>query len=285
MVDRQRMDLFLVKRLVWTWLLPFLCLFGIGANVINIFIFSIEKGHSKNRLHAYLRIDSLVECCYLVIGLVHFVLKIINPDANYYIIAYDKYFYNYLASSLAFFMLFIKLFITIKRLLITCNHRIRLKAFKLKRLLSYFFFISFLFDIPLLIGLAIQVKETSPYTCPVSDVSQNCSTTRYYLSYQMSETPYEIKILFYSSSSFRGLVAPIMLLIFNMIFLRKLTQKIKFIRKIVNQTSRKIDSGLLYKGKIMLMASFLKKLIEQNSLILPKDTSRTEATWAKRVQL
>ena len=249
------MDLLSMKKFVWTWVLPMLSIFGISSNAINIFVLSVNKTKTKNRLHTYLRIDSIVEFCYLIIVFVHFVLKIINPQDNYYTVLYEKYLYNYVASSLAFFMLFIKLFITIKRLLITGNHRIRCKAFKLKSLLAFFFFFSFLFDIPMLIGLSIQFKSED------TRHHGNVSLNSFYLSYRMSQTPNEIKTLYYLSASFRGLVAPIMLLIFNMIFLRKLSQRIKFVKEIMKETPRKITSDFNHKSKKIIFIKRRAKIL------------------------
>ena len=70
-----KMDIQTAKAFVWAWVLPVICLFGLGANAINIRVFSARRSSSKNRLHTYLRIDSIVEFVYLLIVLIHFAFR------------------------------------------------------------------------------------------------------------------------------------------------------------------------------------------------------------------
>ena len=219
-----------VKAFVWTWVLPMICLYGLCMNFINILVFSAKRSNnSKNRLHTYLFIDSTVEFVYLFIGLAHFMLRHSSYKESYYVVTYEKLFYNYLASSLAFFMLFTKLFISLKRIIIVCNRKIRyLRMVKLKNILCLFFLLSFLFDVTFLVGVSITEKKAE-------HINQS---RRFYLSYHKSESSLTIRMFYYISSSFRGLLAPALLLCVNLIFLRKLAQRLNTIYEIFKDTNQ-----------------------------------------------
>ena len=105
---------------------------------------------------------------------------------------------------------------------------------KLKTILGFFFLISFLFDITFIVGVSITEKRLEHLNY----------TNQYYLSYHKSEASLMIRAFYYFSSSFRGLVAPALLLCVNVIFLRKLTRRLKNMNNIFNDTNQRLQSDV-----------------------------------------
>ena len=181
-------------------------------------------------MHVYFLIDSVVESCYLSIGFFYFILKlkcIANSRFSYWVVLYERYIYLYTATSLAFFMIFLKIFISIKRFLVVFNRPIVPIHLNKRRVIVGLFIVSFLIDTPLVLSLEIKSKSSNPVNSLNNHTSINVDApkTIYYLSYHVAETPTYIRVLLIISFAFRGLLAPALLLLFNVLAMKKISQK------------------------------------------------------------
>ena len=127
-------DIQALKVLVSSIILPSVCIIGLVTNSINFVIFAERRRIGlRNRRHQYFQRDSLAEFFYLLACLGYFVLKtkvLANFHFTFFTAIYEKYVYMYFASVLACFMLFLRLYISIRRLLIILNTGIYLQTIR-----------------------------------------------------------------------------------------------------------------------------------------------------------
>ena len=210
-------SILVVKELIWTFVLPSICLIGLVTNSINFFIFSERKQMGlRNRMHQYFQIDSISEFFYLLICLVYYLLKSRVLSAyhfSYFFVIYEKYFFLYLASVLACFMLLLRLYISIRRLLITLNTGAYLQTICLRKIIVVFLITSFFLNFPMISHVVIEVKQFSNIS---EFVSKNQSSVGYELNFKRHIRNKFLKLVSFALFSFRGFVAPFVLLCVNL---------------------------------------------------------------------
>ena len=108
-----------IKEFVWIYVLPMLTLLGITTNLLNIVIFSRPRMRLISGTHVYLMTYSIVEFVYMVLCFIHYAshtkfLSFIHY--RYGFVFYQLFFFNFMTTVLAYFMMFIKIAISIKQL-------------------------------------------------------------------------------------------------------------------------------------------------------------------------
>ena len=223
------MSIYQLKELVWTYFLPLMCLFGMLTNSINYKVFSQRrKMYLRNRMHQYFQFDSAVEFVYLLICLIYFILKSkYFPLLRYHyiVVCYEKYVYFYLATSLAFLMIFLRVFISVKRFLIATHSGIFLKTVHFYKVVLTFALISLVLDLPTIFNIAIVSRVNKTLTA--ISVFNYSSTIGFELSYKRIESSVILTTLNLSTYTLRGLVAPAVLFMLNITTLKILDQKIR----------------------------------------------------------
>ena len=206
---------FALKGFIWAYVLPIICLFGIVTNAINIYVFSKQRRKNlRNRMHQYFHLDSIVELVYLIIGLVYFILRteqFRHLRNSYLTVLYEKFMFYYFSTSLAFFTIFLRVFISIKRLLIALNTGVFIQTIHFYQVIGSFMVVSLMIDLPSVINCPIV-----PKTFIIQNLNFSYSNQRapvyYEMSYKTIENSLMIKSLNFLAFSVRGLIAPTLLL-------------------------------------------------------------------------
>ena len=212
-------NILVIKDLTWSFILPLICSFGLVANTVNYMVFSERRRlNQRNRMHQYFQFDSLAEFAYLFICLVNFILNSSYSTcikSNYYVIFYTKYFYLYLSSVLACFIILLRMFISVRRLLIIWNiglfHLSKRFFFKIMALVTL---VSFVFNLPVVFDERIVAKSIGNLT--------DASWTQYELKYKRYGGSMILNLLAVLTFLMRGFLAPVVLLIVNMTIIRNL---------------------------------------------------------------
>ena len=211
-----------VRDLVWSYVLPSICLFGILTNSINIFIF--KNKDLKSSMYKYFLLHSIAELCYLLICFVYFCLNSIflpvDVKNTYPVKLFEMYAYHYLTTVMALYMISIELTISIKRLFIVLNGRLDSsnKLGKFIKILFVFFIGSALLHSPFLLSADILTEP-----CGQKNTSYFC--------YKMIMNDFgngqAFKRCNTAVSVYRGIFAPGILLIVNSIMLFKFKKQIR----------------------------------------------------------
>ena len=218
---------------VWAYVLPFICACGLVANSINFLIFSERKRLGvRNKMHQYLQVDSLVEFIYLLISLFYFVLKSNHFAAfhsSYAVVFFEKYFFLYFTTSLAIFMVLLRLFVSIRRLLIVFNTGAYLQGIHLYRAMGVFAFISLFLDITTMFTVPISPKPLKIE--PNSTNPDQTTQLQYFMNYQRLSSSPTLKGLIFANFSVRGLIAPTALLVINILIILRMKKATRTVKK------------------------------------------------------
>ena len=222
------MDPNVLKQIIWTYCLPTICLFGIITNSISFYVFTkCRKVCLKNRIYQYLQMDSLVELFYLLICLIFFVLKLqifSSIHNNYYVIIYEKYFFVHLASSLACYMIFLRIFISLRRLMRILNSSSTLGNSSFYKITISLFILSFIVHFPMVSHLTIVPL----HNFNASNLNHTLLTSKRYRI--IRHRYFELNLfglISFLFGSIRGLIAPIVLLIINLMIIGKMKRAYK----------------------------------------------------------
>lgn len=216
------LELVQLKELVWALVLPLICTFGLVSNTMNIMVFLQNRGMS-NRMHKYFMMDSALELVYLLIGLVQFVQRsVLIPQHSqyFYVYVYEKYVYFFIGTSLAYSMIFLKLFISIKRLLLIYSSNLCQKHINIYWFLCSLLVLSFTMDIPALIGTSIVEISVNK-----TDSESQELTKMYRTSFEKIDRSPILKTLISMAFAFRGLVSPIILLAVNLLIIHRISSR------------------------------------------------------------
>ena len=218
-------DISTVKWLVWTYVLPSLCAFGIVTNAINVLVFRQRK-ELKNKIYRYFLWHSIVDIMYLAFCFVRFIIKLdvfSHLHHSYWAQIYEVYVFIYIAGSLAVMMILIELLIASKRLLIIMNLNL---TFKLK------------FRTVVVVCVALVLISLTPFPLSLRVVDQRfceftfenirCVNESTRPAYAMVHANVSylgtLKVIYYTGSVFRALVAPLVLLLLNIAITIKFRQ-------------------------------------------------------------
>lgn len=219
-----------VKTTIWTFVLPSFCLFGLIANLFNLYIFS-HRNRLSNQIYRYLEMHSFVETIYMLLSFVHFALR---PSLNntYMFKIYHLYLFEFLTTLLATFNIFVELIISFQRLLAIRHSRFVNKLNVNVKLIITCLLISALINLPILIFCQIKVKL---------DDSQRLA---YYLSYEKitSGSSKLSRLLILVSVLFRGLFSPIVVVIVNILMIAKFKKRMK-IKQNISKRRFKLRNG------------------------------------------
>lgn len=207
-------DVYQVKKFVWTFILPNLCLIGLLTNSINVVVFS-QRSKLKNSIYRYFQWHSMVDIVYLTICLVRLIINLEafkSVHCLYWTKIFEAYVYRYVTASLAMFMIFIELIIAAKRLLMIMNITMTVKL-KFETVIAGCALMAFASLSPLAASLRVVSAQTRRLTIEV----ETCTgSAQVYILTQDNVPHFEIlKRLYMSVLVFRGLIAPLLLLLLN----------------------------------------------------------------------
>lgn len=217
---------------IWIYWMPFLCLFGLLTNLINVRVFA-DRRHLKTSIHICFLVHSTFELVYLSISFTHFLCKLIfGHQFKMYLLnkLFHFYIYFFLNSVIGLFLLFVEVIITLKRLFLIRNYSssssllFKHKIMSLKHTFCFLFALSFLIHLPLIFYK--KVKKI-----PISDSLFNSSSTSSTLSeivyfYEIEKTRlgdnFVYKLHLFSIFLVRGIIVPIVFLALNRIVVKEL---------------------------------------------------------------
>ena len=145
-----------VKDIYWTFILPLVCLLGIGSNTINIFIFSILK--TKNIVYKLMYYNCVCDVAYLFCVMFVFIIRcgqFCQLKDSYLAMFYFHYIFLYAANSLNMCAHFIEIFTLIQRIVFLANKMSPKKVY-VNLILVSILFVSFLFYLPRLYAYEIK---------------------------------------------------------------------------------------------------------------------------------
>lgn len=208
------------RSLVWTYFLPSISAFGLLTNLINAIVFANRK-QFKNPIYKCLLTHSIVELVYLMLSFSTFTLKLTvkSFDSIYWLKLYELVVQFYITSSLSILIILIELFVSLKRLFIITNFRMR---YKMSRSFLFIIAISFSFALnyPTLRGYDVLVKNSSS------------STMRYELT--LNAYGKRAKIEYFFISLMRGFIAPLVFLILSTLIIYKFKQRLVMRENMLN---------------------------------------------------
>ena len=255
--EESRLDLPTVKRFVWTFILPSLCLFGIVTNTINFVVFKQRK-KLKNIIYRYLLWHSVADIVYLSVCFIRFIIKLdifSSIHLSYWAQMFEVYAYIYIAGSLAVQMIFIELLIAIKRLLIIMNFNLTYKLkFRTVVIACVVFVLLALTPFPL--SLRVVDQRTCNFTADNLKCSQDSKHPIYAIAHANIFCLSILRSIYYAGSIFRALIAPLLLLTLNIAI------AVKFRQMCIRKRSLTISNRLLlssYRRKFKLNQFSLEK--------------------------
>lgn len=212
----QLSELYQVKKFVWTFILPSLCTFGLLTNIINVIVFS-QKAKLKNIIYRYFQWHSTVDLVYLALCLSRL---LINLDefktihCLYWTKIFEAYVYRYITASLAMIMIFIELIIATKRLLMVMNITLTIKI-RFRTVLLICAVMGFVLLAPMAVSFRVVDVKSSKKMFEF-ETCKHYSNKQAFLVAQANVSYFEVlKKFFLSVLVFRGIIAPISLLIIN----------------------------------------------------------------------
>ncbi len=226
------MDISVIRNWLWKYVMPYLCLFGILTNLINVVIFNNRR--LTNSIYKFFLIHSIIDLIYLLLSFVYFFSKysstsfIIHQSSclSYLINFIELYVFYILTSSLAIMLIFVEIIIALKRLFIVANLNLRIH-FKLC-LISLFSF-SILLQIPYSLSRQIVLSSSFKNNSINSSFSlSSSSSSKSYIIVTNEFANQHVYMIAYSVSNIcRGLVAPVVLLILNLLICFKYKKQIR----------------------------------------------------------
>lgn len=228
---------------VWQYFLPYVCLLAFLFNLINICVFSSKK--LKNPIYNYFLCHSMFECIYAILSFSHFFIKhaIKVPSCSYLVNFVEHYFMNLATTSLAIFLIFIEILISLNRLLVIFYSRCAYKVHFSLQLIALFGALSVLSQYPVYKSRTIRLQSNFSSSSSIS-CHQNRSY-EIYQNYYIRTKSY--KIVYSFMTYFRGLLAPLILMVINTIIcikFRKQIRKKSYLRK---SQSGKLEIYLVFK--------------------------------------
>lgn len=213
-IDADQYKILTVKEIVWSYILPVICLFGVASNAISFRIFLNNKDHFKHVIYKYLTVHCFLEVIYLSLSLVYFLLKSKHIGAyichSFPVKVFELCSHLFLTSVLALLMVFVEFVISLKRLLVIFRLNLTPNFDFYKTILIYFL-VSLLIHIP--IPFAFKIV-------PISDHSMNGGVLNKYQKYDISYAEFEysrvLKSILYIPALIRGFILPLVLMITNL---------------------------------------------------------------------
>lgn len=231
----------LAKSFVSKYIIPCICLFGMLTNSINLIMFSNKKSF-KNKLYRYLQAHSAIDFVYLTISFLFFIFKLevfSRFNKSYSFKALEMIVFFYATSSLAITMILIEIIVAFKRVFITLNYTFFTRyEFKMKTVLFSCLSFSFLFSLSILLSFKIRPIDSN------TNYFNNSISNEFKLSYENIERFKALRIGLCVYGIFRGIFAPFVLFILNIILIQKYRNLIK--RKARRKMSKR-SSGAISK--------------------------------------
>ena len=211
------------KQVVWSYALPFICLFGILSHSTNVLVFKSKQ--LKSNIYSYFLIHSIAELVYVLICFIYFLLKsnMLPSHLHYSYLTkqFELYAYLYFSTVVALFMISLELTISIRRLLMVLNYNLGSsisKLISLRALLVTYFSVAAFVQAPFLFS-----RDIISQTCHPKTGSQVC--------YEVIVNRFGKGDMFKSCYSilniYRGAIMPGMLLIINSLMLIKYKNQIR----------------------------------------------------------
>ena len=203
---------------------PCLCFFGLSTNMINVYIFS-RRDKLKNKIYRYFLLNSTIELVYMSGLLVNYILrwKIFGHiHYSYWHQAFRLYVYWILTSYCALMMNFVELIISVKRYLLISNRSIAFRV-KSKIIVLSCALMCALMMLPLILTRRIVDQRY----CRISFENYKCSNhsqRRMYAIVEISGPLMNLVRDFHLHLLFRGLIAPLLLLIVSIAIIIKFRQ-------------------------------------------------------------
>ena len=233
-----------IRQFVWTYILPSICFIGLFTNATNIIVFAQTKT-LKNKIYRYFLSHSIADFIYIALCLARFAIKLSDKlHYSYWGQIFELIAYRYLTGALPLFMIFLELTIATKRLLMILNINLTIKL-KVKTNVFIFGTISLILLLPLAFSTRIVDQNSCKFTYFLSKCSNHSSSV---FALTEENVPYVtfLKRTYSVVFSFRGLVAPLVLLLVNIGIIIKFRQHCRK-KSILTRSSTRFD--LLNKGK------------------------------------
>ena len=206
-----------------------LCLYGLITNIMNVIVFS-QKDKLKNKIYRYFLWHSIVDIFYLAICFIRFIIKsdgLHSIHHSYWTQVFDAYAYKYLTSSLAILMILVELIIAIKRLFIITNAHVTFKL-SLRTVFWAVTIVAFCSYLPFGMMLRVVDENNCNITIELYEC-QNASTSisKYVITMAYSPRSSFHKNFYSCITIFRGILAPVLLLVINIIIIIKFRKVFK----------------------------------------------------------
>ena len=205
---------------VWAFVLPGLCLSGSLAGLLNVAVFCHRRMRLANKTHVYLLLFSVVELAYLMLSLVHYAARaerFARHHGAFALVVYEKYLFNYGTTVLAFYMIFVELVVSVKRLAMVSSWR----RVRFLLVLAGAWLLASLMGLPILFGLSVvRVAEST------IDLNATASAATFAISYAQIDARPLVKALLFANLVFRGLLAPLIFLLINIRFIRRVNARL-----------------------------------------------------------
>ena len=225
-----------VRRFVWVYVLPSICLLGVITNLLNVFIFSHQL-KSKNKIYRYFLVHSILDLVYVLFSLIFFMLKACLAGSyhfHYWAVFYEYLFYLLFTTILAIYMVLIELLISIKRLLLVLNLNMTFKL-RFSTILAAFAVFSILNYVPLSTILFIK-KSMAP-------VGSNSTLVKYEICYDQLVKSRSYQIVTVFPNVFRACIAPLLLIAINLVLSKKLGKQFNRKQQLHSLASASSRSG------------------------------------------
>ena len=222
------------REFIWMNILPVICIGGILANSLNIAVFKNRK-KLKTSIYYYLLCHSIANLIYLLAAFLYFFgVKRFTTLNGFASKVWDLYIFRTLTAMVAMFMMLIELQVSFKRLLIVSNY-----SFK-RRKIPFFVSLIFIFIFSVISQLSV------PFTYDVIRIRDGLFDIK---PNALSKTKL-LSVLNFASSVFRGILAPLLLLVINLIMAVKYRSRLRKKLNLRTASSNDGNSGYFVKIEI-----------------------------------
>lgn len=211
-----------VKLFFNTTILPVICMFGVVANLVNTIVYS-NRAVFKASLYKYLLIHSCLEIVYLVINLAYFLLKrrhMRSFDCIYYLKAFEFYFVFYFTALVAIILIAIEIVVSLKRLFIIVNYTLPIRMRYIMLAIAAFSLI--------LVSPSISGYQLRPTQLTLESNNVTC----YEKTPNAFQRTLPFRLIFLMFLSFRGLIAPLLLILITCLIIVKFKRQLATRRRL-----------------------------------------------------
>lgn len=223
-----------IKLFIWSYILPPICFLGLSTNLLNVVVF-FSLRRAKNKLYRYFLVHSACDLAYLLFSFIFFMFKTSlsdNYSSFYWVVVYEYVFFLCVTTMMATLMVFIELMISLKRIFLVLNFNLTFKL-KFRTLLALSVLMAIFVHLPM--PIALYVKEIRSLIPQGND--SVLGPPKYELAYDRIAGSAFNSIGLSIPVTFRGLIAPTLLILMNIILSKKLGKQLNRKREMVGMRS------------------------------------------------